>query len=90
MSGARYTDEFKVAPVKQVIDRCHPAAEVAERLGVGIHSIYVWIKRYGVPDAECKANDTQAEEKRRLGGELNHRRAAADRCAVRHRREHTR
>ena len=34
MSGRRYTEEFKVATVKQVIDREYPAAEVAERLGV--------------------------------------------------------
>ncbi|MYM67078.1 IS3 family transposase [Pseudoduganella sp. FT55W] len=70
MSGKRYTEEFKVAAVKQVIDRGHPAAEVAERLGVSIHSIYAWIKRYGVPDAERKANDAQAEEMRRLKAEL--------------------
>jgi len=29
MSGKRYTEEFKVAAVKQVIDRDHPAEEVA-------------------------------------------------------------
>lgn len=55
MSGKRYTEEFNVASVKQVVERGHPAAEVAERLGVSIHSIYVWTKRYGVPDAERKA-----------------------------------
>lgn len=70
MSGKRYTEEFKVAAVKQVIDRGHPAAEVAERLGVSVHSIYAWIKRYGVPDIERKANDAQAEEMRRLKAEL--------------------
>lgn len=40
MSGKRYTEEFKVTAVKQVVERGHPAAEVAERLGVSIHSIY--------------------------------------------------
>ncbi|NVM75178.1 transposase [Duganella sp. SG902] len=70
MSGKRYTEEFKVAAVKQVIDRGHPAAEVAERLGVSVHSMYAWIKRYGVPDSERKANDAQAEEMRRLKAEL--------------------
>lgn len=33
MSGKRYTEKFKVVAVKQVIDREHPAAEVAERPG---------------------------------------------------------
>jgi transposase len=70
MSGNRYTEEFKLAAVKQVVERGHPAAEVAERLGVSVHSIYTWVKRYGVPDAERKANDAQADENRRLKAEL--------------------
>ena len=70
MSGERYTEEFKVAAVKQVVERGHPAAEVAERLGVSIQSIYVWTKRYVVPDAERKAQDGQSDEMRRLKAEL--------------------
>lgn len=31
MSSKRYTEEFKVAAVKQVIDRGHPTAEVNGR-----------------------------------------------------------
>jgi transposase-like protein len=31
MSGKRYTEEFKIAAVKQATERGHPAAEVAER-----------------------------------------------------------
>ncbi|WP_290599834.1 hypothetical protein [Janthinobacterium sp.] len=33
MSGKRYPEEFKVAAVKQVNERGHPALEVVERLG---------------------------------------------------------
>ncbi|MGK5047554.1 transposase [Janthinobacterium sp. GB4P2] len=55
MSGKRYTEEFKAAAVKQLVNRGHPAAEVAEWLGVSIHSIYVWTKRYGGPEVERKA-----------------------------------
>ena len=33
MSGKRYTEEFKIAAVKQVAERGHPASEVAARLG---------------------------------------------------------
>lgn len=54
MSGKRYTEEFKIAAVKQVAQRGHPASEVAERLGVSIHSLYAWTKRYGVPEEERK------------------------------------
>lgn len=33
MSGKRYTDEFKIEAVKQVTERGHSVAEVANRLG---------------------------------------------------------
>ena len=70
MSGKRYTGEFKIAAVKQVAERGHPASEVASRLGVSIHSLYAWTKRYGVPEEERKAVDSQADEMRRLKAEL--------------------
>jgi transposase len=70
MSGKRYTEEFKIAAVKQVAQRGHPVSEVAERLGVSIHSLYAWTKRYGVPEAERKAVDAQSDEMRRLKAEL--------------------
>lgn len=70
MSGKRYTEEFKIAAVKQVAERGQPASEVAERLWVSMHSLYAWIKRYGVPEEERKALDSQAEELQRLKAEL--------------------
>jgi transposase len=70
MSGKRYTDEFKIAAVKQVTERGHAAHEVADRLGVSIYSMYSWIKRYSVPDEERIATDAQADEVRRLKAEL--------------------
>lgn len=70
MSGNRYTDEFKIAAVKQVTERGNSAADVAERLGVSTHSVYAWIKRYGVPEAKRKAAYAQADEMRRLKAEL--------------------
>ena len=70
MSGNRYTEEFKIAAVKQVVDRGNSAADVAERLGVSVHSMYAWIKRYGVPEPERKATESQADEMRRLKSEL--------------------
>ena len=44
MRSARYTPEFKDEAVRQVVDRGHSVAEVAERLGVSSHSLYNWIK----------------------------------------------
>lgn len=44
MSNQRYTPEFKDEAVRQVIDRGHTAAEVADRLGISTHSLYKWVK----------------------------------------------
>ncbi len=39
MSSVRYTPEFKDEAVRQVVERGHSVAEVAERLGVSSHSL---------------------------------------------------
>lgn len=70
MSGKRYTEEFKIAAVKRVAQGGHPASEVAPRLGISIHSLYAWTKRYCVPEAERKTVDAQSDEMRRLKAEL--------------------
>ena len=66
----RYTEEFKIAAVKQVTERQHPVAEVAERLGVSGHSLYAWIKRYQDSEAEHPHDASQQAEIRRLKAEL--------------------
>lgn len=38
MSSKRYTEEFRIEAVKQVTERRHPVAEVANRIGVSQHS----------------------------------------------------
>ena len=50
MRGRRYTEEFKIEAVRQVVERGHSVAEVAERLGVSAHSLYAWKRQFG-PDA---------------------------------------
>ena len=65
----RYTEEFKLAAVKQVTERNYPVAEVAERLGISSHSLYAWIKRYSQPEAQQHDSSQQAEI-RRLKAEL--------------------
>jgi transposase len=70
MSSKRYTEEFKIEAVKQVVQRNRPVAEVAGRLGVTPHSLYQWIKRYTVPEEQRKASDDQAAEVKRLRAEL--------------------
>ena len=70
MSNKRYADEFKIEAVKQVPERGHAVADVATRLGVSQHSLYKWIKQFGVPPAERDAARSQQEEMRRLKAEL--------------------
>lgn len=70
MSARRYTEEFKIEAVKQVTERGHRLADVAMRLGVTTHSMYAWMKRYGVPEPQRLANQDQAAEVRRLRSEL--------------------
>jgi len=42
MKGIRYTDEFKSEAVKQITERGHEVADVAQRLGVSTKSLYKW------------------------------------------------
>ncbi|WP_404464376.1 IS3 family transposase [Vreelandella aquamarina] len=70
MSRPRYTEEFKIEAVKQVVERGHRVAEVAERLGVSGHSLYHWIKRYDKPVEQRQEDDDLQAENRRLKAEL--------------------
>ncbi len=70
MSNQRYPEEFKIEAVKQVTERGLPVAEVAARLGMSVHSLYAWIKRYSKPQEKRQQEDDQQAELRRLRAEL--------------------
>jgi transposase len=70
MSNQRYPEEFKIEAVKQVTDRGLPVAEVAARLGMSMHSLYAWVKRYSKPVEQRLQEDDQQAELRRLRAEL--------------------
>ena len=70
MSNKRYAEEFKIEAVKQVTERGHAVADVANRIGVSQHSLYEWIKRYSLPPAERNELQGQVAEIRRLKAEL--------------------
>tara|TARA_B100002019_G_C21061861_1_gene494494 strand:+ start:230 stop:511 length:282 start_codon:yes stop_codon:yes gene_type:complete len=71
MSRPRYTEEFKIKAVKQVVERGHRVvAEVVERLGASGHSLYHWIKRYDKPVEQRQEDDDLQAENRRLKAEL--------------------
>lgn len=66
MSGKRYTDEFKIEAVKQVTERGHSVADMAQRLGITTHSLYAWKLKFGRPDIVRQAELDQSAEVRRL------------------------
>ena len=44
MSSKRYPEEFKIEAVRQVTDRGYSVVDVAGRLDVTTHSLYVCLK----------------------------------------------
>lgn len=70
MSGKRYTEEFKVEAVKQVLERDHSVYEVAKRIGVSGDTLHRWVRELGKPQAQRVQERSQSEELRRLRAEL--------------------
>jgi transposase len=70
MSNKRYPEEFKIEAVKQVTERGHAVVDVASRLGISQHSLYEWLKKYSLPEAQRNEQRSQQEEVRRLKAEL--------------------
>ena len=70
MSSKRYTEEFKIEAVRQIVDRGYSTAEVARRLGVTTHSLYAWKQKYGPDSAEHQEKTNSEREIRRLKKEL--------------------
>lgn len=62
MSNQRYPEEFKIQAVKQVTEKQLPVSEVAARLGVSVHSLYAWVKRYTKPQEQRVEEDDQSAE----------------------------
>ncbi|MBA6068694.1 IS3 family transposase, partial [Pseudomonas mosselii] len=70
MSRQRYPEEFKIEAVKQVTEKGKPVADVAQRLGMSVHSLYAWIKVYSKPQEQRQHDDDQQAELRKLRAEL--------------------
>ncbi len=70
MSAKRYTDEFKIEAVRQVVEYGRPVVEVAERLGVTVHSLYAWKRQQGKGPVVRRVELDQSAEVRRLKAEL--------------------
>ena len=70
MSGKRYTEEFKIAAVKQVMERGHSVLDVSKRLGITNKSLYDWMHRYGKGQEHYQQQAKEQEEIRKLKAEL--------------------
>ncbi len=70
MAGERYTEEFKIAAVKQVTENGYSIADVAKRLGITTKSLYNWRDRYGENAEQYQAKQSSNEELRGLKAEL--------------------
>jgi transposase len=66
MSRQRYPEEFKIEAVKQVTEKGKSVADVAQRLGMSMHSLYAWIKLY----SKRQQDDDRQAELRKLRAEL--------------------
>jgi transposase len=67
MGTGNYTDQFKQDAVAQITERGYPIKEVSDRLGVSLHSLYAWKRKFG----KATAGDTEKDvEIRRLKREL--------------------
>ncbi|SET65230.1 transposase [Pseudomonas sp. NFR09] len=69
MSRQRYPEEFKIEAVKQVTEKGKPVADVAQRLGMSVHSLYA-CKVYSKPQEQRQQDDDQQAELRKLRAEL--------------------
>jgi transposase len=70
MSKKRYTEEFNIESVRQVVERGHTVVEVANRLGTTTYSLYVWNNKCGPDSAEHQAKAAEQAEIRQLKKEL--------------------
>ena len=70
MSGKRYTEEFKLEAVRQVVDRGYSIKEVATRLGITGNSLSTWVKKFGDSGSQHQTITEQQRELRRLKAEL--------------------
>ncbi|WP_277540856.1 IS3 family transposase [Polynucleobacter sphagniphilus] len=52
MKRTKYTAEFKLEAVKQILEKGHSATEVAGRLGVPVGLLYTWSRKLKGPDEQ--------------------------------------
>lgn len=67
MGRGNFTDNFKRDAVAHIMERGYPIQEVSERLGVSLHSLYAWKRKF----AKASTGETEKDvDIRRLKREL--------------------
>jgi len=62
MSRQRYPEKLKMVAIKQVTDKGKSVADVAQRSGMSVHSLYVYFKVYNKPREHRQQDDDQQAE----------------------------
>ena len=57
MGTPRFTLEFKEEAVRQITERGYSVAEVSDRLGVSVHSLYKWLQAIKPDNSEQHVRD---------------------------------
>ena len=65
MNNLRYNPKFKDEAVRQVIDRGYSVPDLAQRLGVSVHSLYKWVNA-----VKPYQSDEKTEESKRAKQEI--------------------
>lgn len=78
MSDKRYTEEFKIAAVRQVNEKGYPVLEVAARLGITNRTLYAWLRKYNLPNPSTINIEDKDAEIKRLQEELKRTREERD------------
>jgi len=70
MSGIRYTEEFKIEAVNQVVKKGYSVASVSKGLGITTKSLYAWVAKFGDQGAAQNKLTDQQKEIRMLKADL--------------------
>ena len=82
MGTGNFTDEFKRDAVAQITEQGYPIKAVSERLGVNLHSLYAWKRKFtkaatGETDKGCRDPSAEARAGARVGGAVHSKKGRA-------------
>jgi transposase len=65
MGKVNFSDEFKRDAVAQITERGCRVAEVSQRLGVSLHSLYAWKKQFATFSSGDASKDAEIRQLKR-------------------------